>query len=116
MDINAIGSIEGSMLARIQQNNQITTNPIDYFSLNSEVAVGKGSSLAFGSTMQSVFDNVNAYQKNAEKKITDVELGVSDDLIGATVAAQKAQLSFTALMQVRNKMVSNFNDIIKMSI
>ncbi|TVO34930.1 flagellar hook-basal body complex protein FliE [Vibrio algivorus] len=116
MNINAIGAIENSMLDRIQQNNTITTNPFNNFTVNSEVVVGKTSSLAFGSTMKSVFDNVNAYQKDAEHKITAVELGQSDDMIGATVAAQKAQLSFTALMQVRNKMVSNFNDIIKMSI
>jgi flagellar hook-basal body complex protein FliE len=36
--------------------------------------------------------------------------------LGATIASQKAGLSFNALMQVRNKMVSNFESIIKMPI
>ncbi len=116
MEISAIGSIEQSMLARLAQNEAISVNPNNYFTVNSEQNVGKSSSLAFGNTMKSVFDNVNAHQKVAGEKINAVELGQSDDMIGATVAAQKAQLSFTALMEVRNKMVTNFNDIIKMSI
>ncbi|UJF20142.1 flagellar hook-basal body complex protein FliE [Vibrio sp. SS-MA-C1-2] len=72
--------------------------------------------LNFGSAMGNILDNLNNQQQSASQKVQAVELGLSDDLIGATIANQKASLTFNALMQVRNKMVSNFNDIIKMPI
>ncbi|SDH13610.1 flagellar hook-basal body complex protein FliE [Vibrio xiamenensis] len=116
MDIQAISAVEQSMLDRLNQNQAITSNPVSQFSGISETPVGNSVRLDFGSTLKGIFDTVDAHQKTAEAKITAVELGQSDDLIGATVAAQKAQLSFSALMQVRNKMVTNFNDIIKMPV
>ncbi len=116
MDISAVSSIELQMLNRLNKNSAIASNPFNTTAVNSETFVGNASKLEFGSTLKTIFDNVDARQKTAEQKATEVELGLSDDLIGATVASQKAQLSFSALMQVRNKMVTNFNDIIKMSI
>jgi flagellar hook-basal body complex protein FliE len=34
--------------------------------------------------------------------------------VGAMVASQKAGLSFSALMQVRNKLMTGFDDIMRM--
>ncbi len=36
------------------------------------------------------------------------------ELVGAMVASQKAGLSFSALMQVRNKLMTGFDDIMRM--
>ena len=62
------------------------------------------------------FDTVNQHQSLASQKMTAVETGKSDDLVGAMVASQKASLSFNALMQVRNKVVMSFEDIMKMPV
>jgi len=70
----------------------------------------------FSQSLVSVLNEVNAQQTAATEKINAVELGKSDDMIGAVVAAQKASLSFNALMQVRNKLQSGFDEIMKMSI
>ena len=48
--------------------------------------------------------------------MTAVETGQSDDLVGAMIASQKASLSFNALMQVRNKVVTSFEEILKMPV
>ncbi|EGQ9284385.1 flagellar hook-basal body complex protein FliE [Vibrio parahaemolyticus] len=71
-------------------------------------------SLQFGSVLRTTLDKVNAQQVDAANKVRDYELGLSDDLIGTTVASQKASLSFSALMQVRNKLVSGYDELIKM--
>ncbi|EEX41987.1 flagellar hook-basal body complex protein FliE [Vibrio furnissii] len=116
MEFPAISPLEHAMLERLNSSRVITNPTFESVNAVSGNHVGKDSDLRVGSTFKQIFDTVDAHQKLAEAKITAVELGQSDDLIGATVAAQKAQLSFSALMQVRNKMVSNFNDIIKMQI
>ncbi|CAH6838720.1 Flagellar hook-basal body complex protein FliE [Vibrio chagasii] len=119
--------MQQAMLGKIEQQQEVASNPFSNQDVTGNMVRGithdnlavnpvSDNSLAFSNTLKSVLDTVDRYQSHAAEKITAVELGKSDDLLGATVASQKAQLSFNALMQVRNKMVSNFQDIIKMPI
>ena len=86
----------------------VSANPIDQQSLNAP--------LSFSQAMTNVLDTVNQHQSVASQKMTAVETGASDDLVGAMIASQKASLSFNALMQVRNKVVMSFEDIMKMPV
>lgn len=70
----------------------------------------------FSKTLTAVLNTVNDQQVAAANKINALELGKSDDMVGAVVAAQQASLSFSALMQVRNKLVTGFDEIMKMSV
>jgi flagellar hook-basal body complex protein FliE len=45
-----------------------------------------------------------------------VDSGKSDDLVGAMVASQKASLSFATMLQIRNRLVQAFDDVMKMPI
>ena len=64
--------------------------------------------------MRDVVGRVNEQQNIASSLMTAVDAGQSDDLVGAMVASQKAGLSFSALMQVRNKLMTGFDDIMRM--
>lgn len=70
----------------------------------------------FLGSMKAAINRVNADQNNAAKLMTAVDTGQSDDLVGAMVASQKAGLSFSALMQVRNKLMSGFEEIMRLSL
>ncbi len=78
--------------------------------------VSRQSPVSFSEAMTKVLDVVNEHQSMASQKITAVELGQSDDLVGAMIASQKASLSFNGLMQVRNKVVAAVEDIMKMPV
>ncbi|HHX8270896.1 TPA: flagellar hook-basal body complex protein FliE [Vibrio diabolicus] len=98
-----------AMQAQVQSPEFIVSaNPLDQQSLNAP--------LSFSQAMTNVLDTVNQHQSVASQKMTAVETGKSDDLVGAMVASQKASLSFNALMQVRNKVVTSFEDIMKMPV
>ncbi|WP_394152450.1 flagellar hook-basal body complex protein FliE [Vibrio maritimus] len=125
MDKISVIQLQQQMLDKMASAQSIASNPLSVKSVetNTYHSVGKvaessvaENSLQFGKALKGVIDTVNDYQAHASEKITAVELGQSDDLLGATIASQKASLSFNALMQVRNKMVSNFESIIKMPI
>lgn len=72
------------------------------------------SNVSFGDAMRDVVGRVNEQQNIASRLMTAVDAGQSDDLVGAMVASQKAGLSFSALMQVRNKLMTGFDDIMRM--
>jgi flagellar hook-basal body complex protein FliE len=70
----------------------------------------------FAQAMKSAIAQVDGQQHAAIDKTNAVESGQSDDLIGAMLSSQEANLSFSMMMQVRNKLMTAFDDIIKMQI
>lgn len=52
----------------------------------------------------------------AADRMEAVERGESDDLVGAMLASQEASLSFSMLMQVRNKVVGAVDELIKLQL
>lgn len=71
----------------------------------------------FASALKSTLDQVNQAQRNSEAMTQRFVLG--DDKINLSdvmLNSQKANISFQATVQVRNKLVSAYQDIMNMSI
>jgi flagellar hook-basal body complex protein FliE len=75
-----------------------------------------GAGVGFAQAMKHAITHVDGQQHTADMKVTAVESGQSDDLIGAMLSSQEANLSFSMMMQVRNKLMAAFDDIIKMQV
>ncbi|MBY5920007.1 flagellar hook-basal body complex protein FliE [Ferrimonas balearica] len=73
-----------------------------------------GAVPSFTELMNHKVNAISGDQNRADAMRTAVDLGRSDDLVGAMVASQKASLTFSALVQVRNKLVTAFDDVMKM--
>lgn len=101
-----------NMQHRVQADFVVSANPID----EQVGAAQLNTPLSFSGAMRQVLDVVNDQQSVASAKMAAVETGKSDDLVGAMIASQKAGLSFSALMQVRNKVVMSFEDVMKMPV
>lgn len=72
--------------------------------------------VSFHQVMGNALNHIDEFQRVADAKQNDVDTGKSDDLVGAMLAGQQASLSFSALVQVRNKVASGVNDLMNMSI
>jgi flagellar hook-basal body complex protein FliE len=71
----------------------------------------------FGSLFSQAIDNVNQLQQSAGALQTRVELGdKSVSLVQAMVASQKASIALQATVQVRNRLVAAYQDIMNMPI
>jgi len=69
---------------------------------------------SFAQSMKDAVDGVNAADVAAGARMADVDAGRSDDLVGAMLASQEASLSFSMLMQVRNKVMGAVDELIKL--
>ena len=69
---------------------------------------------SFAQTMQDTIGKINEGDVAAGQKMADVESGKSDDLVGAMLSSQEASLSFSMLMQVRNKVMGGLDELIKL--
>jgi len=64
--------------------------------------------------MKDAVNKVNEADASAAQKMSDVDSGASDDLVGAMLSSQEAGLSFSMLMQVRNKVMGAMDELIKL--
>ena len=72
---------------------------------------------SFGDLMTKAINNVNEVQKNSSAMATAYEKGVAGvDITDVMIASQKASVSFQAMVQVRNKLVEAYKDVMSMPI
>ena len=71
----------------------------------------------FGSLLTKAIDNVNQLQMDSGRAAASIESGDGGvSLVKAMIASQKANVAFQATVQVRNKVVSAYQDIMNMPI
>ncbi|HEU4816390.1 flagellar hook-basal body complex protein FliE [Janthinobacterium sp.] len=79
-----------------------------------QFGAGEPSGFSFAQSMQDAIGKVNGDDRLAAQKMSDVDSGKSDDMVGAMLASQEASLSFSMLMQVRNKVMGAVDELIKL--
>ncbi|KRW61176.1 flagellar hook-basal body complex protein FliE [Pseudomonas sp. TTU2014-080ASC] len=109
--MDAISKVQQNMLSQMEQLKGMSANaPVQPPRLFAEEPGSVGFSAAFNSVVRSV----DAQQHQSSKLMADVDSGKSDNLMGAMIESQKASVSFSALLQVRNKLTTAFDDIMRM--
>ncbi|HET6466274.1 MAG TPA: flagellar hook-basal body complex protein FliE [Nitrospiria bacterium] len=71
---------------------------------------------SFVDTLKDSIRDINQIQIQAEQAIADVVGGNKQDLHQTMVAIEKADVSFQLMMQVRNKIISAYEEILRMQI
>ncbi|WP_245573547.1 flagellar hook-basal body complex protein FliE [Curvibacter lanceolatus] len=74
----------------------------------------QSSGPGFAQRMADALRQVNQQDRAADEKMAAVDTGASDDLVGAMLASQEAGLSFSMLMQVRNKVMGAVEELVKL--
>jgi flagellar hook-basal body complex protein FliE len=70
----------------------------------------------FSAMLGGALKQVNALQKASSKAASDFVTGKSDDLVATMLASQKSSVAIQATIQVRNRVVSAYQDIMNMPI
>lgn len=71
----------------------------------------------FGQLLDQAVNKVNEMQKTSNSMATAFEQGQSGiDITDVMIASQKASVSFQAMVQVRNKLVDAYRDVMNMPV
>jgi flagellar hook-basal body complex protein FliE len=73
-----------------------------------------GGDLNFGAVLQNAISSVDQAGANAGAQVDNLLQGGGGDMTSVMIAVEKADVSFQLMMQVRNKIVSAYQDIEKM--
>jgi flagellar hook-basal body complex protein FliE len=89
-------------------------------SLPSLSGVQSTSAASSGSAFQSVLTNaiskVESFQNNAAESVNKFLSGEGEELHKVAMATQQADLSMQLFMQVRNKVVTAYNQVMQMQV
>ena len=109
--MNSITQVQQDLLGRMEQMKQGAEGPVmEARSVHlGDAAQPEGFRAAFGE----VFQAIDAQHHKASALSAAVDSGASDDLVGAMIESQKASVAFSALMQVRNKVTSAFEEVMR---
>lgn len=120
MDIRATAS-STDINAVLQQMRQIRDQSKQISSLAPTALEGpdKASTTSradFGGALKGAIDTVNDLQKTAGAGQTAFAAGTETNLVKVMIDSQKSSVGFQAMVQVRNRMVTAYQDIMKMPI
>lgn len=82
----------------------------------SESSPDKGSTIPFSEWVQRSLADVNRELKVADQAVNDLATGRQKDIHATMIAMQKAEVSFELVLQIRNKLISAYDEIRRMSI
>lgn len=99
---------------------QITIGPINpnlqVPEIRTPLKPERGTGAGFGEILKDAIATVNELQKQSNQEIQKLMTGESKDLHTTVIAMQKADLSFQMMMQVRNKIVQAYQEIMRMQV
>ena len=116
-DINNVLMQMRAIQSQVQSGGGIAPNVPVVTDVQNANGINQVERTGFGDLLKNAIDSVNEVQGDAKKMATAFEKGdPTVDLPQVMIAAQKASVSFQAMTQVRNRLVSAYEDIMKMPI
>ena len=77
---------------------------------------GAKNGLSFADTLTSSLNKVNDLQKEADEAIKDFVSGETRNIAETMIAVNKADLAFRLTMQVRNKIIEAYQEVLRTQI
>jgi flagellar hook-basal body complex protein FliE len=76
----------------------------------------KEANTSFGDTLNQAVRDVNSLQGEANKAVQRMVNGEETDIHNVMIAVEKAKTSFDLLMEIRNKTIETYREIMRMQV
>ena len=78
--------------------------------------VDKSESISFGQVLKQSLNDVNKLQNEADQAIDALATGQQQDIHNTMIAMEKADVAFRLIMQIRNKVITAYETIMRMQV
>lgn len=85
----------------------------------SAYGVGQGTGapkLSFANQLQNAIQEVESLQVRRDEMVDDMVTGKTTEVHDVMIAAKESQLAFELLMEVRNKLLESYQEIMRMPV
>lgn len=80
------------------------------------VSPSSGENKSFVDTLNEAVKSVNSLQQDADRKMEDLATGKAKSIPDVMIAAEKADIALRLMVQVRNKVIEAYQEIMKMQV
>lgn len=94
-----------------------TINSIEQLTKTSQnLTTGASAAIPFQSVLQDALNNVQSSNEAVDQAVYNLTTGQTDDLHEITIASTKATLATELFVQLRNKALDSYNEIMRMGV
>jgi len=79
-------------------------------------SVGGSIDKTFSATLKDAVNQVNALQKASDIKMQELATGKTKDISEVMITAERADIALKLMVQVRNKVIDAYHEIMKMQV
>lgn len=104
---------------RFLESGRLSSGGIDISNKSNGISGGGEADSAgksFADTLNTAIQNVNELQKSSDKAMQNLATGRTDNVADVMIAAEKADIALKLMVQVRNKMIDAYQEIMKMQV
>lgn len=94
----------------------LTLLPTTSLDRKSAEKTAREATSSFGDTLNQAVKDVNSLQLEANKAVDQMIQGQDVDLHDVMIAAEKAKTSFDLLMEIRNKAISAYQELMRIQV
>lgn len=80
------------------------------------LSAGRSNAVDFRKVLETTIDRVEQSRADAEQKVRTLMTDDSQELHSVALATQRAELEFELLLQIRNKVVSAYQEVMRMQV
>lgn len=108
--------MDGLSISNLNNQIQSTESFKESLSKSSQVKTNGAGGESFVDTLKQAINTVDGLQKDADVKMQQLATGKSQNIHDTMIAAEKADLALRLMLQVRNKIVDAYQEIMKMQV
>lgn len=108
---NSENLLERSQTLREARQEKINSE----FSAGSEIGSTEGTK-SFAETLKDAVQDVNQTQKDADVQMQKLATGKAESISDVMIAQEKADIALRLMLQVRNKIIDAYQEVMKMQV
>ncbi len=87
-----------------------------YSQSNASSSASSSTSNAFSDMLNQVMEQTGATENEAQKQATSLLTGETDSIHSVVLASEKAEVALQLTLQIRNKVLDAYNEVMRMQI
>jgi flagellar hook-basal body complex protein FliE len=96
--------------------NTGTAGSLEHKTLEPAPSSAEVTQKSFADTLNAAIGSVNELQKTSDKAMQNLATGRTDNVADVMIAAEKADIALKLMMQVRNKIIDAYQEVMKMQV
>lgn len=116
--IGSVASLQNPLLAQLNAptRTDAPTGPVKLPGIALPAETSSTQPGGFGNIIESLVSNVDAKGAAARSLTRDVLLGKTDQIHQSVIAMQEASVAFQLMVEVRNKVVESYQELMRMPV